>query len=152
MKFFCCGALVGIGNAGAQVGIQLAAKQGGGVPVNRLAARMAQGNFVQHFGVSVQYAGVVHHFAQRGHVGVVHEGREIRSLQNRAAVFKGRSRNTRRQCEKNIQRQGLGAGQQKMQSRRTAHVGQLVRVGHHRGCAVGQGHLGKAGRGHHARF
>ena len=38
VKFFCGGAFVGVGNAGAQVGIKLPAQQGGGVTVNGLAA------------------------------------------------------------------------------------------------------------------
>jgi len=146
------GALVGIRNAGDEIGVEIPAKQAWGVSVHNFAVGRTELDFCQYVVVAGDDAGEVHHFADTGHFGVVDELFQFFSGKDRAGILERRRRNTGGEGDKNIERQVSPVFQHVPDAFQSVDVGDFVRIGHDAGSAVREYQPGETRGAHHAGF
>ena len=129
------GRLVLGADAGGDVGVEVAARQQRGVPVD-VAAREGR-ELGEAAGVAVDDAGVVHELRQPQHARVVGERCEVGGLQPRARrLHRGRGHAARQHHADVHHRAGAGV-EEIADAVEAEHVGDLVRIADRRGDAAG---------------
>ena len=147
------GALVVAGDPGRDVGVEIGAGQPGRMTVDGFPVPPGGRDLGQHLRVPVQDPGEVHDLAQRDHSRVVEERLQVGRPEPRARGFQVGGRHARGQGAEQIDRLAVGRVQEVADPGGSQDVGDLVRVGHHRGGSVhdhGPGEL--ADRGHGALY
>ena len=139
--------MVGI-HPGGDVRVQGVAAQAGRMAVDLLVMGLGDHDLLDGGTVAMDNAGVVHHFRQAQHPGMVEVGVDVPPAQLLAVLLKGHGRHAGGQHEMHIQGKAVGGGDHVVDAAHAADVGDLMGIGDDGGGAVGNHRPGK-GRGRH---
>ncbi|MNW51282.1 hypothetical protein D3C74_287650 [compost metagenome] len=146
-----CNTLMIAGYAGGGVHRQSPViRRPGEMPIHHPAGAQGRLNFPEHFTVSVDHTGEVHHFAQRDHI--LAPGVRLRYLfrsDGRAGCFKFRARRRHTGGDLHVGSQRCSAHllQHQLNALQTEHVGNLMRVEEAARCPKRKHRPGKFGYG-----
>ena len=131
------GALVVSQDAGAGVGVEIFAIDGGGMAVDDLAVLLRQDDLVQRGAVGVQDAGEVHKFAEAENFGTSDRLFHFLRADDCAGMLERRGGDTGGEHVLDVERSVLRGVDHVIETRQAADVDDLVRVGNDGGAAVG---------------
>ena len=147
-----CGALVVARNAGRDIRRQIFAGKAGSVAVDRLAVSARGVDFFQNLRVAVQHPRVVHHLAQGDDARVLEKRLQVGGRKPCAGRLHVGGRHAGGQGVEDVDRLADRGGQHVADPFGAEHVGDLMRVGHHRGGAVHRHRAGELGDAGHRAF
>ncbi len=145
-------AFVVAADPGRDIRRQILSGKAGGVTVDRPAVPVGGVDFSQNLRIAVQHPRIVHHFAQGDDARVLKEGLQIGGRQPRAGCLHVGGRHAGGQGVENIDRLAGRGGQHVSDPFGAEHVGDFMRVGHHRRGAAGHHRSGEFGDAGHGTF
>jgi hypothetical protein len=146
------GALMIIGGTTCDIGGKGRPQIGGGiVAADSFAARLRGGNLCQHLGIGIDHAWKVHHFAQADDAFPFHGLRHVSGGDLEACGLHPWSTGCAGgHLGEDVDRLYQRLVMHHAHAFQTEHIGDLMRVGEHRGCAMGNHGAGEFSGGEHA--
>ena len=136
------------------IGMKGWAQIGRGImPSDHLSSRLRGRHFSQHFFISGDHAGIIHHFPKAYYARPAHRFSNILRRNFKSGGFQPRRRwRARGHLRENIYRLQQRLIMHDPNTRQTQHIGNFMRIGKHRGRAMRDNGRGKFSRDQHAAF